>query len=528
MSSVFALEGLIPAGAESNAVRPTYQLLVDWTNGGTFGGTSDDRSADVVDVELAHGRDFPSQLVGRAVAARFRARLLNLVGLYNSFNSSSPVFGSIVPGRRVRWASLTPYYRVLFEGQLVSIIPVIDEQRNRWAILEAAGPLSALDTVVNIPMRSSLTTDVALGTILDAVDWPSADRDLETGKTTMTRWWADGLNALTAAREVEATEAGFLRESKDGEIAFENRHHRFTGTAIVSQATYTDLATGSLVYTAITQADPVWQLYNEFRAQYRLFTTGTSTILWTHPEANGSGSAPSFEAGQTRVYWAEYPNPTATLNAVGVNAWTAPTATADYNFFTDTAGTGTNRNADVSITVSTFATAAKYEINNTGSLTVYMTKLQAQGAPVLVSDPVTVTALDATSTGTYRLRTFPRPAEAKWTPNSQEAQNWCDFNLGAFKDPTAFVTVTLPGSRDLQHAREVLTRDISERVTVQATGTFAQLGIAEDFFVEAIKHRVDTDRYHWTQLELSAARAFSGFWVLGRSRLGRETRIAWS
>lgn len=523
MASVFELAALDALNGENNSIKPTYQFFVDWTNSGTFGGTSDDRTNDVVDVDLFYGRDRASQLTGRAVAGRLRVRLLNLSGVYNSFNSSSPIFGKIVPGRRVRLLSTTPYARYLFDGQLVSVIPEMDAQKNRHAILEAAGPLAALDTDVSIPMKTAVTTDVALGTILDNVNWPSTLRDLDTGRTTLTRWWADGLNALDAAREVEATEAGFLRESKDGKVVFENRHARISGTATTSQATYSD-ATGSLVYSGIMQQDPVWQLFNEFRSQYQPFATSTSTILWTHPEANASGSAPQFVPGQTRVYWAEYPNPTATLNAIAVATWLAPTGTVDYNMFSDTAATGTNLNTAFSVTVTTFATAAKYSVANTGTALAYLTKLQAQGVAVLMPDAVTVSALDASSTGTYRLRRYPRPAAAKWVPNSQEAQDWCDFNVGVYKDPKAFLTVTLPGGRDLLHAREVLTRDISERVTVIATGTHLQLGINDEFYVENIRMGIGPDRYPTVSYELSPAASFSEYWSLGKSKLGTSTR----
>lgn len=526
MASVFALQGLLPANGENNNLLAEYELRVDWGNGGTFGGTSDDVSTDVASVSVTYGRDFASQLTGKAIAGRLQVVLQNTAGKYNSYNSSSPIFGSILPGRRVRLISLTPYARPIFQGFLTSIVPRMDEQRNRVAFLEAEGPLSKLDTEARIAMQSTLTTDTALGSILNAVDWPATARDLDTGKTTMTRWWADGLRALTAAREVEATEAGFLRETRDGKIAFENRHARISGTASTSQATYTDSTGGTIYYTVIEQQDSWPLIYNNFTADVRLFGTTTSTVLWTHPEGNTAGSAPAFQPSETKVFWAAYPNPTATLNAVGVHSWTAPSATQDYNFFTDTGATGTNLNSAFAVTVTTFATAAKYEIQNTGTVVGYLTLLQARGAGVVQDDPVQVEALDATSTGTYGLRRFPRPAEARWTPDTDEAQNWADFNLGIYKDPNPIVSVTINANRDLFHMREALTRDISERVTVIATGTVVQLGIATAFFVESIRHEIQRDRYHRVTYELSAAAEYSDFWRVGISQLNVNTRPA--
>lgn len=527
MASVFQLDGLLPANGEANNLLARYELRVDWTNSGTFGGTSDNISDDVMSVSVTYGRDFASQLTGKAIAGRLSAVLVNTGGTYNSYNSSSPVYGSILPGRRVRLISLVPYARPIFQGFLTSIVPRMDQQRNRVAHLEAEGPLSKLDTDARIAMQTTLTTDVALGSILDAVNWPATMRDLDTGKTTMVRWWADGLRALTAAREVEATEAGFLRETRDGKIAFENRHARISGTASTSQATYTDSTGGTIYYSVIEQQDSWPLIYNQFTAEVRIFGTTTSTVLWTHPEGNSTGSAPDFQPSETKVFWAAYPNPTATLNAVGVHSWTAPSATQDYNFFSDTAATGTNLNANFAVTVTTFATAAKYSIQNTGTVVGYLTLLQARGVGVVQNDPVQVEALDASSTGTYGLRRFPRPAEARWTPDTDEAQNWSDMNLGIYKSPNPILTVGINANRDLFHMREALNRDISERVTVLATGTVVRLGIATAFFVEGIRHEIQRDRYHRVTYELSAAAGYSDFWQVSVSKLGINTRPAY-
>ena len=75
---------------------------------------------------------------------------------------------------------------------------------------------------------------------------------------------------------------------------------------------------------------------------------------------------------------------------------------------------------------------------------------------------------------------------------------------------------------------QALTRDVSERITVVASGTGAagaQLGIDRDFFIEAIAHRYSLAG-HWVGYELSDAfEGDGGYWVLGVSTLGNDTRL---
>ena len=73
---------------------------------------------------------------------------------------------------------------------------------------------------------------------------------------------------------------------------------------------------------------------------------------------------------------------------------------------------------------------------------------------------------------------------------------------------------------------EVCSREIGDRITVVADNDTG-LGINEDFFIEAEKHHVDRNRHHTVTWKLSPATAFSGMWVLGVSRLGTETRLAY-
>ena len=80
-------------------------------------------------------------------------------------------------------------------------------------------------------MVTSQRTDQVVDDILDAAGWDADDRDLDTGKTTITRYWKSATYTVPALQEVESTEGGFIREGKDGKIVFDNRHHRLAGAS---------------------------------------------------------------------------------------------------------------------------------------------------------------------------------------------------------------------------------------------------------------------------------------------------------
>lgn len=90
-----------------------------------------------------------------------------------------------------------------------------------------------------------------LDRILDAIDWPSADRDISTGETYCGNWLPESATALNAARELESAEQGLLFVSGEGEIVFRDRQWFMTNTrAINAQATFDDDGT-DIPYNAV-------------------------------------------------------------------------------------------------------------------------------------------------------------------------------------------------------------------------------------------------------------------------------------
>jgi hypothetical protein len=321
---------------------------------------------------------------------------------------------------------------------------------------------------------------------------------------------------------VEETESGFLGESKTGDIFFHDRHHRLKEPFTTSTILFSDSPTSTLRYFEIHQDDPRQEVFNEFIATVQMYTTAATATLWVCPAT--AGLSPRFVPGVVKIIWASFPNSTSTANASFVRAWTTPTATVDYNFNTTNDDSGTNHNGSMSFEVFKFSRQMKMVITNNSGTTVFMTKLQARGQGVFRTDPLVVSESDEDSQAIWGIRTFPNPGE--FIPDEEEASDWASYNLGIYSTSSPNLDLSVNGNIDTNHMRQVLQREISDRITIEASGS-ANLGINEDFFIEAEHHRIDRHRNHTVTWKVSRAVTFSDFFVVGVSNLDTNTRLTY-
>ncbi len=509
-------------------VVATYDLDVDWSGNTDFSGTGEDIDMGRVRlIETTRGRDRASALTGKSVAGRFRAVLDNRSGDYSSFNTGSPIAGLALPNRviRLRGTSAGESDKAIWRGFLTRLIPRPFLSGDNIAVLEGVGPLGQINQEkISLAPRTAETTDVTIGAILDETQWAAGDRSLDTGKTTIVRYGADRKYPLIALRDLEAAEAGFIFETNDGKIAFDNRHARLAGASLTSQATFSDATAAARAYSDLRQIDPLEGIFNGFEASVQLFTTGALATLWTLAQV-GAASVGIFP-GESFTWWASYPNPDSATNADSVDAWTTPVATTDWTFNSVAGGGGTDLTGDMAISVSKFSNRMKMTFtNNHATLTAFVQDLKARGTGITADDPIFIREEDSTSQGKYGNRTW--PLQSKLIPDTQEAFDWAKFHLGIYKDPIPHLSMSYWANRSENMLDEMLLREIGDRVTVTAT-TNADLGLNEDFFIEQIKHRIThAGRLHRVTYLLSNAAQFSDFWVLDTSLLDTQTRLAY-
>ena len=513
----------------------SYTLLVDWNADGDFTDTHDDVTSDTLSLSWERGRNYASALLGRSVAGKLTATLVNTDGKYSPSNTSSALTGNILPGRTVQLQAGSgsfPYtFPVAFndgvrwQGKLERIVPSPATVGTKTCTLVAFGTLGYLNQFeTQLASQTNRRTDQAIGDILDDLGWTeAADRDLDTGQTTISRFWTSRTKGIEAMRLVEEAEAGFIKESKTGQVAFENRFHRLTESAsTTSQATFSDASGATHSYVALAQTDPLTTITNHVEATARTFDTASIATLWTHPET-GSDS-PTLAPGEAKTFEAEFPNPDSANNAMEVNLWTTPAATTDVLVNTSHSGSSGDSGditSDITIAASKTAERMAITLTNGSSSPGYVTLLKARGTAVNTKNPCIVRAIDATSQGIYGERKY--VAKTKFIPTTSQAQDWCEYQMAVYGSPIEILTMTISASSP-SNIGQVMLRDLSDRITVTATND-AALGINADFFIESERHQVTNGgTEHVTTWKLSpASGGYSQFWVLGTSVLGTST-----
>lgn len=511
-------------------VTNTYRVLVDWDNTGNFQGTYDDIVADVLSVQVRRGRDYASQLTGNSTAGTLRATLKNDDGKYSPNNVSSPIYGKIRPACRVAFALNSgdfPYnFPITFDetpmwyGRLTNIRPSPASTQLNTAEFEAEGPLGYInDFTPDTQMKINVRTSEAVEEILDKAGWSATERDIKTGLTTMSRWWADSNKTIDALRIVEETENGFIKETYDGKIGFESRNTRLFAPYDTSQATFSDASNATNSYISLAQDDPLANVLNNVQALVRKYNVQSGADVWDLGE-----DYIQLEPEQSISLIATFPNSSSDTRAITIDAWTDPEQGVDFIANTESDGGGTDMSAFISVYgISKTVTQMAFTLKNNSTITTaYLTTIKARGDAVFRTDTTIMQALDIDSQSIYGERKF--TADTPFMPTMWEAQSWCNYQIQVYSSPVDVLTMNFSANISAANNDQMITRDISDRVTIIGSGESA-LGIGADFFIEEIRHTVtEGGQMHMVQWKLSPAQGgYSQFWKLGTGVLGTSS-----
>lgn len=121
-------------------------------------------------------------------------------------------------------------------GVVQGIVGVIDE-----LVLfdRALSPAQIADMQVALTGADGDTSGERLERTLDLINWPDAERDIDTGVSTLQATAITG-SVLAYAQNVEKTEAGLLFMDRDGKVHFVDRTSRNLEPYTVSQETFGD------------------------------------------------------------------------------------------------------------------------------------------------------------------------------------------------------------------------------------------------------------------------------------------------
>lgn len=501
------------------------QVLVDWNQDGDFSDPEDNITPYVRAWVLDRGRDSPNALAGRSLAGRFEVLLDNRDGRFSEFNPGSPYFGSIHTGVPIRLTITTPAAGTQFEGQLESIQPTSSLGGDHTATLVAYGPLGAFaqdaaggsGNNISTELYTSLYTSDAVGHILDAAGWSATKRAIAPTGQPLITWWADTANPLTALRELEDIEQGFIYETKDGKIAWENRYFRY---GLTSRATYSDTPGSPLSYLPLQSQAPARYIVNtvEVVVEPPTATSSDLLVLWL-------GQLPMSVAHGEAVTIIAVADLALVANAFGVSSWTTPVLGTDYGAWSNADGSGTDLSASVTLTVQKQSTRMYMTFTNThATLTAYITPLQARGRLAVKHNAVVVEAHDDPSQLQHG-RKSRQLQGGRYLADRSTARSIAQLVVLQNKTPhPAFYMPVIPATP--AQLIDLLSRDLSQRVTLQASVARTGFGVSADFIVESIHLELPTDRVLRGRLGLSAQEIYLGsggtpsnFFILDTSAL---------
>jgi hypothetical protein len=479
----------------------TYAVRVDWNGDGDFTDTGEDITRRVrasEEVSASYGRE-TSRSLSPTAPGQASLAVDNRSRDYSPDNAGSPLAGTVGPGRAVQIVgTLSGTDYTLFRG-IIDGFEIDPAKTARKLSLSLVDGLHATVGVrVSTPVYAGVTTGQAIHLVLDAIGWPAAARDIDTGATVIPYWWGESSDAWAAIGDLVASEGppAFVSIDASGNFVFRGRHHRLTRAAsLTSQATFRDSGAEPR-FAEPFRYDAGWSaVINSvtFSVDVRQPAAGLE-VVWSTDTA--------FAIADTETVYITASSADPFVSAI------TPVQDVDYVLASGAVTITLFRNSGATTTIAVRAIGGP----------AVVTGMALRATPLQVARTVQVHAEEAQSIATYGRRSDPS-IDAPWA-GVWDAIAIGDVILGARAQRLPTVTLTLKGANDTRLLQQ-LGRDLSDRVTIVE----AETATSGDFFVEQIGHSL-----LWTQRLLTttfacerAATLPAGVMVLDMGTLGAGT-----
>lgn len=193
-----------------------------------------------------------------------------------------PYYGYLLPMRRVRYGIIvgaTTYY--LYTGFLTALAPVWETAFTASVRLDATDGFDiAANAVLTAGTRGSELSGARVGWALDAIGWPAAARDIDTGQTTLpavTVTAGSEPSALSHLLDVADSERGAFFIKGDGDAAFFDRHRVLKSPYTTAQAVFGDTSDTDIPYEALAPSYDRDLIRNEVKVTRPGGSTQTAT-----------------------------------------------------------------------------------------------------------------------------------------------------------------------------------------------------------------------------------------------------------
>lgn len=459
-------------------VDATFAFYIDWDNDGSVDSLAFEANETVTTnvlgvrtpLQWKIGRDGDRSISG-FLSGDVEIELNNSTRIYSPDNAASALFGNLGPGKPVRIRATSGTTRDIFRGFIDEY--KVNPSRDRRSVTITAVDCFAhiADTVINTALFQGIPTGEALEEVLDAVGWPSGDRDIDQGCTTIRHWWLENVTAAEAINDILASEGPPAICYIDGSnnFVFKDRMHRLVdANTTTTQATFRDQTT-----------EPIFSEPAEYNAGYKDIINSVSFDV---AERIGVVEASVWSSDDVVVVPA---SSTIQLTVQADDPFSnAQVPDDDQGDYTLVKGSVTSislsRTSGQSTVISITAGGSGATIENL--------LMRAVSYPVQVNYRVTVE--DSTSITKYG-RTSWAEEVPKWVgKNDAEAIAALIVLLRKERLPTFSLTLWNDNSTRLGH---ILDRTISDLVTIVE----AETTVNHSHYIESIEYDVlETGKYH--------------------------------
>jgi len=252
-----------------------------------------DVSDQVDNIQLSRGRNAISDTFQPGTLS---LRIVDLNGDFNPQNTTGPYYGLLSPMRKI---SITATYGSttypLFAGYILGYNTATPKNVGEvtYTTITAIDGLrllyNAQITTVSGTSAGQLS-GARIGNLLDQVSWPTSQRSIDAGQTTMQADPGTARTTLTACQTVSTSEYGAFYMDASGNAVFKDRAtatKSVSGTAVV----FNDNGTGISYYNAL------W-LLNDAQIFNKAFITATG--LATQTAVNAASVTKYFTHGYTQ------------------------------------------------------------------------------------------------------------------------------------------------------------------------------------------------------------------------------------
>lgn len=456
-----------------------YQAGIGWSGGPDFTGVLEDVSSYVTKQEAvvaSWGRSDPWTSSDTATG-KLDFTLLNNSRQFSPENGGSPIFSLPHTGVPVRF---TDGGTGIFTGELNAYEVATSRAEKTFAVSASDGWGRLGATQLSTAVYQGMRTGDLIGVILDAVGWPAAARDLDSGATLVPYWWAEGQDAKTAVDDLVASEGlPAIAYVRNGLFTFRDRHHRLTRTAsLVSQGTYTQKTPAGAIGTdfkilkdTFVYNDGVDRIINNATLQVTPRFPSPESVVWstTDPIVLASTEVRQFiiQANDPCILL-QVPSPT--FPYIVDDA-----ATLDYVLDSGTISFTLSRTSGQSAILTATAGGGGAQIS---------TGLRLRGTALTQGSTQQFTAIDAISQAKYEINQWPDPS-APWA-YFYDAQAIVDQMVSTYAYPAPTVQFQIEGRLSAGTHARIIATDVGDRITVVND----EMGMNDDFHIEQVTHTV--------------------------------------